>query len=121
EAPKVYDIVSAAHRAAFDAIRPGVTCESIDGAARGVIEQAGYGEYFIHRTGHGIGMSTHEPPYIVKGNSRPLEMAMCFSDEPGIYLPGRFGVRIENIVTVTTEGARYLNADPPRSLPVIPT
>jgi Xaa-Pro aminopeptidase len=119
EAYKVYEIVDRAHRAAFDAARPGVACEDVDAAARSVIAGAGYGEYFIHRTGHGIGLSTHEPPYIVKGNSQPLKEGMCFSDEPGIYLAGRFGVRIENIVTVTSSGVRYLNADPPRTLTVI--
>ncbi len=119
EACKIYEIVDRAHRAAFDAARTGVTCEGVDAAARSVIEGEGHGEYFIHRTGHGIGLSTHEPPYIVKGNKQPLKEGMCFSDEPGIYLPGRFGVRIENIVTVTSSGVRYLNADPPRTLTVI--
>lgn len=119
EAFKVYETVDRAFRAAFDHVKPGVSCESVDAAARGVITEAGYGEYFIHRTGHGIGLSTHEPPYIVNGNGRLLKAGMCFSDEPGIYLPGRFGVRIENIVTVEAAGARFLNADPPRSLPVI--
>src|SRR5688572_32080819 len=95
---------------------PGVACEDVDRAARSVIDEEGYGEYFIHRTGHGIGLSTHEPPYIVAGNPQPLREGMCFSDEPGIYLPGRFGVRIENIVTVTANGAEYLNADPPGEL-----
>jgi Xaa-Pro aminopeptidase len=121
EAFRVYEVVYAAHRAAFEAGRPGVTCESVDRAARAVIEQAGYGENFIHRTGHGIGLSTHEPPYIVEGNTRLLEEGMCFSDEPGVYLPGRFGVRVENIVTVTADGLRYLNADPPARLPLLGT
>jgi Xaa-Pro aminopeptidase len=74
-----------------------------------VIEEAGYGERFIHRTGHGIGIELHEPPYIVRGNTTPLEPGMTFSDEPGIYLPDRFGVRIEDQVEVTLEGARRLN------------
>ena len=119
EAKRVYDVVYRAQRAAFERIRPGVACEEVDRAARSVIEEEGYGEYFIHRTGHGIGLSTHEPPYIVAGNPEPLREGMCFSDEPGIYLPGRFGVRIENIVTVTSDGAEYLNADPPNELIVI--
>jgi Xaa-Pro aminopeptidase len=119
EAFKVYEIVNQAHRAAFDAGRPGVTCEAVDAAARKVITDAGYGEYFIHRTGHGIGLSTHEPPYIVEGNRQELMAGMCFSDEPGIYLPGRFGVRIENIVTVEENGLRSLNADPPERLLVV--
>jgi Xaa-Pro aminopeptidase len=121
EAKKVYRIVHAAHRAAFEAGRPGVPCEKVDRAARQVIEAAGYGECFIHRTGHGIGLSGHEPPYIVAGNKQPLAEGICFSVEPGIYLPGRFGVRIENIVTVTEDGLRSLNADPPAELPVIET
>ena len=74
-----------------------------------VIAEAGYGEHFIHRTGHGIGLTTHEPPYMVEGDTNPLEPGMCFSVEPGIYLAGRFGVRIEDIVTVTSEGGRRLN------------
>jgi D-alanyl-D-alanine dipeptidase len=119
EAFRVYDIVNAANKAAFAAGRPGVTCEAVDAAARSVIQGAGYGEYFIHRTGHGIGLSTHEPPYIVEGNKQELKAGMCFSDEPGIYLPGRFGVRIENIVTVEADGLRSLNATPPASLLVI--
>lgn len=118
EARRVYEIVYAAHRAAFDAIKPGVPCEEVDAAARRVITEAGYGEYFIHRTGHGLGLAEHEAPYIVAGNTQPLREGMCFSDEPGIYLEGRFGVRIENAVTVTADGARYLNAAPPEKLPI---
>jgi hypothetical protein len=77
--------------------------------ARKVITDAGSGEFFIHRTGHGIGLTTHEPPYMVEGETRALEPGMCFSIEPGIYLPGRFGVRIEDIVTVTRDAGRRLN------------
>jgi D-alanyl-D-alanine dipeptidase len=105
----VYEIVRLAQQAAFEAVRPGVPCQEIDRLARRVITDAGYGEYFIHRVGHGIGLSTHEPPYLVEGEQHPLVPGMCFSIEPGIYLPGRFGVRIEDIVTVTTDGGRRLN------------
>ena len=119
KAAEVYDIVYRAHMAALEFGRPGVTGEQVDAAARGVIERAGYGKYFIHRTGHGIGLSGHEPPNIVKGNTQPLRPGMCFSDEPGIYLPGRFGVRIENVVTVTETGLRSLNAAPPAALPIV--
>jgi Xaa-Pro aminopeptidase len=86
-----------------------MTAESIDGVARRIIVEAGYGEYFIHRTGHGIGLDGHEHPYLVAGNSELLEPGMCFSVEPGIYLPGRFGVRLEDIVTVTGDGVEPLN------------
>ncbi|GAA4976247.1 aminopeptidase P family protein [Actinoplanes utahensis] len=106
---EVHEVVRRAQQAAFEAVRPGVSCEDIDRVARTVIADAGYGEYFIHRTGHGIGLTTHEPPYLVEGEHRPLVPGMCFSIEPGIYLSGRFGVRIEDIVTVTATGGRRLN------------
>jgi Xaa-Pro aminopeptidase len=106
---EVFDVVREAQQTAFEAVRPGVACEEIDRIARDVITRAGYGEFFIHRTGHGIGLSTHEPPYLVAGERRPLVPGMCFSIEPGIYLPGRFGVRIEDIVTVTADAGRRLN------------
>jgi Xaa-Pro aminopeptidase len=105
----VHEVVRLAQQAAVDAIRPGVTCQEIDRAARRVITEAGYGERFIHRTGHGIGVSTHEPPYMVEGEQQPLVPGMCFSVEPGIYLAGKFGVRIEDILTVTADGSRRLN------------
>ena len=105
----VFDVVRAAQQAAFDSVRPGVACQEIDRAARKVITNAGYGEYFIHRTGHGIGLTTHEPPYMVEGETRRMAPGMCFSIEPGVYLPGRFGVRIEDIVTVTESAGRRLN------------
>ncbi|MFD9093776.1 aminopeptidase P family protein [Streptomyces collinus] len=105
----VHDVVRAAQEAGFRAVRPGVACQEVDRAARAVITDAGYGEYFIHRTGHGIGVTTHEPPYMIEGEEQPLVPGMCFSVEPGIYLPGRFGVRIEDIVTVTADGGRRLN------------
>ena len=109
EVRRVYDLVRSAQQAAFEAVRPGVECQEIDRVARRVITEGGYGEYFIHRVGHGIGMTTHEPPYLVEGERAPLVPGMCFSIEPGIYLPGRFGVRIEDIVTVTPTGGRRLN------------
>ncbi|MBB4891956.1 Xaa-Pro aminopeptidase [Streptomyces olivoverticillatus] len=109
EERKVHDVVREAQQAAFEAVRPGVACQEIDRAARQVIRRAGFGEYFIHRTGHGIGVTTHEPPYMVEGEHLPLVPGMCFSIEPGIYLPGRFGVRIEDIVVCTEGGGRRLN------------
>lgn len=113
EIQKVYKTVYDAHYAARAIVKPGVTAEAVDAAAREVIERAGYGEFFVHRTGHGIGLSVHEPPYLVRGNKQVLEEGMCFSIEPGIYLPGRFGVRIENLVVVTADGHQSLNAEPP--------
>ncbi|MFE9413795.1 M24 family metallopeptidase [Streptomyces sp. NPDC006704] len=109
EEQRVHDVVREAQEAGFAAVRPGATCQDVDRAARAVITEAGFGEYFIHRTGHGIGVTTHEPPYMIEGEERPLVPGMCFSIEPGIYLPGRFGVRIEDIVTVTSDGGRRLN------------
>jgi len=109
EERRVHDVVREAQQAGFEAVRPGVACQDVDRAARAVITEAGYGEYFIHRTGHGIGVTTHEPPYMIEGEEQPLVPGMCFSVEPGIYLPGRFGVRIEDIVTVTEDGGRRLN------------
>lgn len=106
---KVYDIVNQANQLAFEAVRPGVTAELIDKVARDFITQAGYGEAFLHRTGHGLGFDIHEPPYIVRGDKTVLEEGMVFSIEPGIYLRERFGVRIEDIVTVTANGARRFN------------
>ena len=105
----VYEAVRAAQQAAFEAIRPGVPAQDVDRAARAVISEAGYGDRFVHRTGHGIGLDLHEPPYIVEGNEIRLQAGMTFSDEPGIYLPGRFGVRIEDQVVVTPSGAERLN------------
>lgn len=120
DARSIYDTVSKAHWAARDRAKPGVTGAEVDAAARQVISDAGYGEWFIHRTGHGIGLSTHEPPDIVASNHAPLQPGMCFSIEPGIYLPGKFGVRIENIVTLTQSGVVSLNADAPRALRILP-
>jgi Xaa-Pro aminopeptidase len=112
EEREVHDIVRRAQQAGFDAVRPGVECQEIDRAPRAVISEAGYGDFFIHRTGHGIGLTTHEPPYMVEGETRRLRPGMCFSIEPGIYLPNRFGVRIEDIVAVTADGGRRLNQTP---------
>lgn len=111
---EVHGVVRRAQQAAFEAVRPGVECQEIDRVARAVITEAGYGEYFIHRVGHGIGLTTHEPPYMVEGETQILEPGMCFSIEPGIYLPGQFGVRIEDIVTVVPDGGRRLNQTPHR-------
>jgi Xaa-Pro aminopeptidase len=105
----VHAAVRHAQRAATKAVQPGVAAEEIDRAARRVIEGAGFGEHFIHRVGHGIGLEVHEHPYLVEGNKELLEPGMCFSIEPGIYLPGRFGVRLEDIVTVTEDGVEPLN------------
>jgi Xaa-Pro aminopeptidase len=118
EAKEVHEIVRRAQEAAFQAVRPGVAAEEIDRTARAVIEEAGHGAQFIHRTGHGIGLEEHEEPYVVAGAKDPLEPGMCFSIEPGIYLEGRFGIRIEDIVTVTEDGARSLN-NAPRDLIVV--
>lgn len=118
EVRRVHGVVREAQQAGVDAVRPGVPCEQVDAAARAVIEAAGYGERFIHRTGHGIGLDVHEPPYIVTGNPTPLRAGMTFSVEPGVYLPERFGVRIEDIVAVTEDGAERLNGAP-RELTIV--
>ena len=115
---EAFEVLLEAQKAACDEVRPGVAAQSIDIAARSVIEAAGYGEFFIHRTGHGIGLEVHEHPYIVEGNQLLLEPGMTFSIEPGIYLPGRFGMRIEDIVVVTDTGVERLNQSP-RSLAVV--
>lgn len=107
-----YEVLREAQQRAVEAVRPGVTAESVDAAAREVISDAGLGDLFVHRTGHGIGVETHEHPYIVAGNTRTLEPGMVFSIEPGIYDPGRQGARIEDIVVVTASGSRRLNNRP---------
>ena len=106
---QAYTIVREAQEAAVDAVRPGVAAQEIDRTARAVIDAAGYGERFIHRTGHGIGLELHEPPYLVEGDETILEAGITFSVEPGIYLEGRFGIRIEDIVAVTPHGVERLN------------
>ncbi|HVM18590.1 MAG TPA: Xaa-Pro peptidase family protein [Egibacteraceae bacterium] len=104
-----HSALEAAQRAACDAVRPGVTAAAVDAAARDVLAEAGYGDHFVHRTGHGIGLEEHEEPYIVAGNDTVLEPGMAFSIEPGVYLSGRFGMRIEDIVVVTDDGCERLN------------
>jgi Xaa-Pro aminopeptidase len=106
---EIHEIVLAAQQAAVAAVHPGVPAEVVDAAARDVIGRAGYADSFIHRTGHGIGLDAHEDPYIVSGNTEELRAGMTFSIEPGIYLPGEFGVRIEDIVVCTSDGAMRLN------------
>jgi Xaa-Pro dipeptidase len=108
ELTRVYEVVRTANRAGRTAICPDTPAEEIDRAARQAIQDAGYAEYFIHRTGHGLGLEIHEPPYIVAGNRQPLRPGMTFTVEPGIYLPGRGGVRIEDDVLVTEGGAETL-------------
>ena len=119
EVAEWYAVLQDAQEAAVAAVRPGVTAEQVDAVARDRITEAGWGEHFIHRTGHGIGLDTHEAPYIVAGNALPLEAGMAFSVEPGIYLAGRAGARIEDIVVCTDEGVRVLNQGP-RGLVVLP-
>jgi Xaa-Pro dipeptidase len=104
----VYEAVRAANEAGRQAANPGVTCQDVDRAARKVIEEAGFGEYFIHRTGHGVGLDGHERPYIVEGNEVVLEPGMTFTVEPGIYIPGEIGVRIEDDVVITEDGSKSL-------------
>lgn len=109
DAVTAYRAVQHAHQTAVEAVRPGVSAESIDRAARSIIEDAGLGDAFIHRTGHGVGLDGHEEPYIVDGNDLQVEPGMVFSVEPGVYLEGRFGIRIEDVVAVTTDGVESFN------------
>jgi Xaa-Pro dipeptidase len=113
EMKSVYDIVLEAQRAAVAAAGPGVPCEEVDRAARKVITRAGYGEFFTHRTGHGLGLDIHEPPFLVEGNKALLEPGHVVTIEPGIYLPGRFGVRIEDDLLVTKTGTELLTDGQP--------
>ena len=113
---QVFDIEHAAQTAAFKAARPGVPCGDIDAAARKVIVDGGFGPdytYFSHRVGHGMGMDGHEWPYLVKGNALPLAPGMTFSDEPGIYIPGEFGIRLEDDWVVTADGAEMFTPQSP--------
>ena len=118
EYKKIHQIVLEANAAGRVAGKPGAACSAVDKAARDVIEKAGYGEYFTHRTGHGIGMEAHEDPYMRGDNSRLLEEGMVYTVEPGIYLPGRNGVRIEDNLVVTQDGVECLS-DMPRELRVV--
>ncbi|MFF3753087.1 M24 family metallopeptidase [Streptomyces sp. NPDC002018] len=106
---RAYEVLLRAQRAQTEAVRPGLRAHELDAIGRDLITEAGYGPYFIHRTGHGIGLESHEEPYIVAGNQLPLEPGMAFSVEPGIYLPGRYGARIEDIVICTENGGERLN------------
>lgn len=112
----VYEVVYKAFMAGRNVIKPGLAGQEVDRAARKVIVDAELGPYFMHRTGHGIGIQGHEAPFMVEGNTAPLEIGNCFSVEPGVYLQGRFGVRIENCVAVTADGHMSLNAEPSPTL-----
>jgi Xaa-Pro aminopeptidase len=119
EVARRYAVLQRAQQAAVDAVRPGVTAEQVDVVARDVLAAEGLADAFVHRTGHGIGLSVHEEPYIVAGNDLPLEEGMAFSVEPGIYFPGQWGARIEDIVVVTADGALSVN-NRPHDLIVVP-
>ena len=114
----LFGVLHAAQAAGTAAVAPGVHCEAIDRAARAVIEADGYGDAFFHRTGHGIGLEGHEDPYLVAGNAMPLAPGMAFSVEPGIYFPGEYGARIEDIVVCGEDGPIVLN-QAPRALSVV--
>ena len=115
---KVHAIVDAAVQAALAAAKPGVKAHVVDDAARQVITEAGYGEYFVHRTGHGMGVEVHETPYITSSSQTVLDEGMVFSIEPGIYLPGKFGLRLEDIVILRSDGAEIFS-ELPRDLQII--
>lgn len=119
EVAQHYSVLREAQRAAVASVRPGVTAQQVDAAARDVLASAGLADYFVHRTGHGIGLSVHEEPYIVAGNDDTLQAGMAFSIEPGIYFPGQWGARIEDIVIVTADGVESLNSRP-HELVVVP-
>jgi Xaa-Pro aminopeptidase len=106
---EVYDVVAEANEAGIKSVRPGVRAEEVDATARRVIEKAGHGEYFTHRTGHGLGLEVHEEPYIAQGNKTILKPGMTFTVEPGIYFFGKFGVRIEDDIAVSKTNGRMLS------------
>jgi Xaa-Pro dipeptidase len=108
KARQIYEIVKQANQAGREAAKPGVACQTVDRATREVIKRANFGKYFTHRTGHGLGLEPHEPPFIVAGNATPLQPGMTFTVEPGIYLPGFGGVRIEDDVVITKDGVESL-------------
>src|SRR5262249_2780957 len=113
---RVFEIEQRAQKAALAAAKPGVPCEAVDAAARKIIVDAGYGpdyKYFTHRVGHGMGMDVHEWPYLVRGNKLPLAPGMTFSDEPGIYIRGEFGVRLEDDMIITENGAELMTPQRP--------
>lgn len=112
EIKTVYNLVLKAQLAGIEKAKPGVTLGEVDDAVRQVISEAGYGEFFTHRTGHGVGIDIHEAPFVVAGNDQVLEVGMVMSIEPGIYLPGKFGVRIEDLVVIEEDGAKSINQAP---------
>jgi Xaa-Pro dipeptidase len=117
EIQKAWTALKDSQQAAFDAIRPGATCESIDAAARNWLAERGYGDYFLHRLGHGLGLDGHEHPYFVGGNTLPLEPGVTMTVEPGIYVAGKWGMRIEDDIVVTDDGCRILSHMIPRDTP----
>jgi Xaa-Pro dipeptidase len=108
----VHSIVLRANESAIEKLKPGLQCGAADGIARRIIEEAGYGDEFTHRLGHGIGLEVHEHPYITRGNAQLLEPGMTHSVEPGIYMEGKFGVRVEDLVAITESGAEVLTFSP---------
>jgi Xaa-Pro dipeptidase len=116
---RIWEVVLEAQTAAIEKAAPGVACSEVDAAARRVIEKAGYGDYFTHRLGHGLGIDVHEPPYMVGHDKTVLEPGMTFTSEPGVYLPGRFGVRIEDDILVTPKGAESLSPRVSRLEPLL--
>lgn len=118
EQEKIHSIVLKAEQSAIGELRPGIACGAADGIARKIIEESGFGEYFTHRLGHGIGLEVHEPPYLVRGNSLQLQPGMTHSVEPGIYLEGEFGIRIEDLVVIRSDGAELITFMP-RDLVII--